>query len=124
MDIAEIRKSACVVPILNVENIQAAFDFYVHKLGFEKRWDWGEPATFGKVHVLVGPRTLFWKEILREIARATGRKGKWLLPVPTWGIKMVAAIFERFPWFPLTRDQIDMLMDPAAGDINFTLQAG
>jgi hypothetical protein len=24
-------------------------DYYVHKLGFQKRWDWGTPPTFGCV---------------------------------------------------------------------------
>jgi uncharacterized glyoxalase superfamily protein PhnB len=37
------------VPILNVKNVPAAIAYYVEKLGFEKEWDWGEPATFGCV---------------------------------------------------------------------------
>ncbi|HET6977128.1 MAG TPA: bleomycin resistance family protein [Pyrinomonadaceae bacterium] len=36
-------------PILNVKNIQESFDYYVQKLGFEKRWDWGDPVDFGCV---------------------------------------------------------------------------
>lgn len=38
-----------IVPILNVRNIVASFDYYVGKLGFEKKWEWGEPPTFGCV---------------------------------------------------------------------------
>jgi catechol 2,3-dioxygenase-like lactoylglutathione lyase family enzyme len=37
------------VPILNVRNVPASIDYYVHKLGFEKEWDWGAPPTFGCV---------------------------------------------------------------------------
>jgi len=39
----------CVVPILNVKNFAASMEYYVSKLGFEKKWDWGEPPTFGCV---------------------------------------------------------------------------
>jgi hypothetical protein len=37
------------VPILNVKNFAASMDYYVHKLGFEKEWDWGSPPNFGCV---------------------------------------------------------------------------
>ena len=39
----------CAIPILNVKNFAASIDYYINKLGFEKKWDWGEPATFGCV---------------------------------------------------------------------------
>src|SRR5206468_6170531 len=38
-----------VIPILSVKNFTASIDYYVNKLGFEKRWDWGDPPTFGCV---------------------------------------------------------------------------
>jgi uncharacterized glyoxalase superfamily protein PhnB len=38
------------VPILNVKNVPASIAYYVDKLGFQKEWDWGEPATFGCVY--------------------------------------------------------------------------
>ena len=34
-------------PILKVKNFTASMEYYVNKLGFEKKWDWGEPPTFG-----------------------------------------------------------------------------
>ncbi len=37
------------IPILNVKDFAASMDYYVNKLGFEKKWDWGEPPTFGCV---------------------------------------------------------------------------
>ena len=39
----------CVVPILNVKNFAASMDYYVGKLGFTRKWDWGAPPTFGCV---------------------------------------------------------------------------
>jgi uncharacterized glyoxalase superfamily protein PhnB len=38
-----------VVPILNVKNFAASMDYYVNMLGFRKKWDWGDPPTFGCV---------------------------------------------------------------------------
>jgi uncharacterized glyoxalase superfamily protein PhnB len=39
----------CVIPILNVKNFAASMDYYVTKLGFSKKWDWGDPPSFGCV---------------------------------------------------------------------------
>jgi predicted enzyme related to lactoylglutathione lyase len=38
-----------LIPILNVKNFAASMDYYVTKLGFRKKWDWGDPPTFGCV---------------------------------------------------------------------------
>lgn len=38
-----------VIPILNVKNFAVSMDYYVKKLGFTKKWDWGTPPTFGCV---------------------------------------------------------------------------
>jgi catechol 2,3-dioxygenase-like lactoylglutathione lyase family enzyme len=44
-----VNEFECVVPILNVKNFAASMDYYVNKLGFRKKWDWGNPPTFGCV---------------------------------------------------------------------------
>jgi len=44
------------------------------------------------------------------IARASGRN-KWLVPVPAVFFKAVAALLDRFSFFPITRDQLAMLME-------------
>lgn len=36
-------------PILPVQDFQRAMAHYQEQLGFQKRWDWGEPANFGCV---------------------------------------------------------------------------
>jgi uncharacterized glyoxalase superfamily protein PhnB len=37
------------VPILSVKNVSASLAYYVGKLGFTKKWDWGDPPSFGCV---------------------------------------------------------------------------
>jgi uncharacterized glyoxalase superfamily protein PhnB len=43
------NKFELVVPILSVTDMRASLDYYVEKLGFEKKWEWGEPADFACV---------------------------------------------------------------------------
>jgi NADH dehydrogenase len=68
-----------------------------------------KPETFTGIYPLGGPQNLTWKEILETIARTLGRQ-KLMLPVPAFAPAAAAAIFDRFPWFPITRDQIRMLL--------------
>ena len=42
-------KFESLAPIFCVQNVPASIEHYVNVLGFEKAWDWGEPATFGCV---------------------------------------------------------------------------
>jgi predicted enzyme related to lactoylglutathione lyase len=44
-----MNEFACVIPILNVKNFAVSMDYYVNKLGFTKKWDWGTPPSFGCV---------------------------------------------------------------------------
>src|SRR5215203_6380364 len=37
------------VTILFSTDIQRSLDFYIEKLGFEQKWDWGTPPDFGGV---------------------------------------------------------------------------
>lgn len=37
-----------LTPILNVSDIEASFEWF-RKLGWEKAWDWNDPADFGGV---------------------------------------------------------------------------
>ena len=38
----------CIIPILNVSDMAESFAWFT-KLGWEKKWDWGTPPTFGAV---------------------------------------------------------------------------
>jgi NADH dehydrogenase len=68
-----------------------------------------KPETFSDIYTIGGPRDLSWKEILRTIAETLGRK-KTMLPVPAFAPSLAASALERFPWFPISRDQIRMLL--------------
>ncbi len=59
-----------VIPILNVKDFGVAMDYYVKKLGFRKKWDWGNPPTFGCV--VRGKVEIFFCE------GAQGKSGMWM----------------------------------------------
>jgi NADH dehydrogenase len=64
----------------------------------------------GKIYNLGGPETLTWKTIIHYIALAS-KKRSWGMPVPVFAVKMIAALLDQFEWFPVTRDQLTMLME-------------
>ena len=68
------------------------------------------PDTIGETICLCGPENLEWKQILERIAQACGRK-KIMLPAPTGPVSILATLLDRYPWFPLTAEQITMLME-------------
>ena len=59
---------------------------------------------------LGGLKTYNWKEIITNISTAL-RKRKLMVPAPVEVIKMVAFLLDRFKFFPITRDQITMLLE-------------
>ncbi|MGD1983499.1 MAG: NAD(P)H-binding protein [Chromatiaceae bacterium] len=65
--------------------------------------------TIGQIYRLGGPEPLSWRRILETIAAATGKQ-KTMLPVPAIGVSTAAALFGRWERFPITRDQITMLL--------------
>ncbi len=69
-----------------------------------------DPETFGQTLHLGGPETITWREILARLAAARGRK-KLMLPAPALGVMAAATLLDRFEDFPITRDQIRMLME-------------
>lgn len=69
-----------------------------------------EPRTESQTYSLCGPQRYAWKEILNLIAAASG-KSKLMVPAPALAIRAVAGLFDRYPWFPISRDQIHMLME-------------
>ncbi len=69
-----------------------------------------EPETESQTYGLCGPDRKSWKEIISTIAAACGRT-KWMLPAPAIGVQAAASLLDRFPWFPITRDQISMLLE-------------
>lgn len=69
-----------------------------------------EPRTELQTYSLCGPDRLSWRQILSTIAAACGRT-KWMLPAPALAVGAAAGLLERFAWFPITKDQLKMLME-------------
>jgi NADH dehydrogenase len=68
-----------------------------------------DPETIGQTLHLGGPEAITWREILTRLAAARGRK-KLMLPAPALGVMAAAALLDRFEAFPITRDQVRMLL--------------
>ena len=77
--------------------------------------------TFGQILPLGGPKSVSWRTIITTVAAAVGRQ-KMMIPVPAMGVSAVAAVLDRFESFPVTRDQIQMLLEGnTCGDGAFAL---
>tara|TARA_B100001142_G_scaffold70355_1_gene70669 strand:- start:7579 stop:8505 length:927 start_codon:yes stop_codon:yes gene_type:complete len=63
-----------------------------------------------KTYALGGLKSYNWKQIITNISTAL-RKNKWMIPAPAMAVKMIAFLFDKFKFFPITRDQITMLLE-------------
>lgn len=90
--------SFCMSPI-HVKNVAEFFVKSIQKL-----------ESISKVYILGGTSTLSWKEIINEIAIASGKR-TWKIPAPVVIVKFIAKLLDKFQWFPVTGDQLDMLME-------------
>ena len=66
-------------------------------------------TAIGKTLELGGKQEVNWNEILKAIAAASGKK-IFMMPVPFFAVWLVALLFDRFTWFPATRDQLQDLV--------------
>jgi NADH dehydrogenase len=71
------------------------------------------PETAGRTYTLGGPENPTWKAILHTIAHACGydKSEKPVLPVPALALHGLAALLDRYAFFPVTRDQLTMLLE-------------
>ncbi len=67
-------------------------------------------SAIGKTYAVGGEMTVTWKELIKTISSSYG-KNKWSIPAPVFPIKMFAKLLDRFSWFPITADQLTMLME-------------
>ncbi len=75
-------------------------------------------ACENNIFDLGGPKKFTWKEIIHQIALASGKR-TWKIPVPVAPIKIAASILDRFKWFPVTQDQLTMLMEGNTVSANY-----
>jgi NADH dehydrogenase len=68
------------------------------------------PATVDRTLCLGGPEDLSWREIIERLAAVRGRR-KLKVPVPALGLATAAMLLDRFEAFPVTRDQLQMLLE-------------
>ena len=66
-------------------------------------------AAKNKIFCL-GGEAYHWKDLVPIMAAAYGKK-KWMIPAPAIAVKALAFFLQRFAWFPITVDQITMLME-------------
>jgi len=64
-----------------------------------------------KTFLICGPEELTWREILKRIAHAGGNPRKTMVPVPADLLRLGAALLDRFEAFPVTADQLRMLLE-------------
>lgn len=67
------------------------------------------PETSGRTIALGGPESISWLGILKILGQVAGKK-KLMLPAPVFGVYALATLFDRFAMFPITRDQLKMLL--------------
>ena len=64
--------------------------------------------TIQKTYELGGPEKITYTEIMRRVARGIGSK-KLALHIPMWLMFGSARLLQRFSWFPITVDELQML---------------
>lgn len=84
------------------------------------------PQTIGQSYQCCGARALSYNQILDAIAKALGKDGVTKLHHPLLLMKPLIALLEGFPVFPITRNQLTMLLegnscDPAPWAETFAL---
>jgi uncharacterized protein YbjT (DUF2867 family) len=69
------------------------------------------PQTAGESFEVCGPDRLTYNRVLDLIGEAVGRGHPAKLHLPVWLMRAAAAGLGRFPWFPVTPDQLTMLFE-------------
>jgi uncharacterized protein YbjT (DUF2867 family) len=69
-----------------------------------------KPETIGKTYDIGGAKKMTYFEIITAIATAMGTR-KPRVHIPIFVIKTVAGVLDWLPFFPITRDQIQMLVE-------------
>ena len=84
---------------IHAENVA---DIFVKSIDME--------SAIGQTYNLGGSSPRTWKEIIINISIASNKK-KWMVPAPVFAVKAIASVLEKFAWFPVTLEQISMLIE-------------
>ncbi|MDI6803054.1 MAG: NAD(P)H-binding protein [Bacteroidota bacterium] len=66
--------------------------------------------TIGRTYSLCGKEVFTYNQLVNIILKIVNRK-KMKLHIPVWNMKLLAKLFDKFDWFPVTHDQIMMLLE-------------
>jgi uncharacterized protein YbjT (DUF2867 family) len=78
-------------------------------MGFKKALE--DSRTYGKTYEFGGPDILTYDQILDILGESLGKRRIRKLHFPVALLRPMASIFGQFRYFPLTNDQITMLLD-------------
>ena len=70
-----------------------------------------------QIYEIGGSRYFSWKEIIKIISVASNKK-KYFFPIPVILVKFLSFFFQRWSWFPITGEQLSMLIDGNVCDSN------
>jgi len=62
-----------------------------------------------KIISLGGPETISWRELMSRLSKSIGKR-KMFVPIPVWSIRWLIRILSRSNRFPITVDQLQMLV--------------
>jgi uncharacterized protein YbjT (DUF2867 family) len=68
------------------------------------------PNTIRQTYELCGPDRMSYNQLLDTIGRVLGKEKVHKLKNPLFLMKLIVPVVERFPFFPLTSDQLTMLV--------------
>ena len=77
------------------------------------------PETVGQCYELCGADRFTYLQMLEVIGRVLGKSGVITVKSPLALIKMVVPLFQRFSVFPLTSDQLQMLLEESICDCDW-----
>lgn len=83
-------------------SIQNVADAFVKSLELDN--------SIGKIYSLCGKKVFTYNQLVDLILNLSGKK-KLKLHIPTWKMKLLAKLFDKYEWFPVTHDQITMLLE-------------
>lgn len=75
----------------------------------------GSESSWNRVYEVRREESYSYKEILQAIGRWLGRKNVRLVHVPVWMVKLGVRLFGWLPFFPITMDQLNMLLEGNVG---------
>lgn len=67
------------------------------------------PAAANRSYDVGGPEPVTFNDLIITLAQVLGRKAR-LLHLPVWPLRRLAGLLQGFAWFPVTPDQITMLL--------------